>query len=73
MKNTKYFKINDLDIDKIRVSNKKLCNKEHNAYKYYVFYEHDEYIFSEYIPLKIILKDVVGYYNPKYDVKENEY
>ena len=31
---------------------------------YYVFYEHDD----KYIPLKIILKDVVGYYN---DYKDN--
>ena len=36
-KATKYFKINDIDIDKIRVSDKKLYNKEHNSYKYYVF------------------------------------
>ena len=34
------------------------------SYKYYVFYEHDD----EYIPLKIILKDLVGYNN---DYKDN--
>ena len=39
----------------------------------YVFYEHDE---NEYIPLRVILIDVVGYYNDykdnsKYDVKYN--
>ena len=58
-KATKYFKINDIDIDKIRVSDKKLYNKEHNSYKYYVFYGHS----NEYIPLRIILKDFAGYYD----------
>ena len=43
MKDTKCFKIDDVDINKIRVSD---------------FYEHDD---DEYIPLKIVLKDVVGY------------
>ena len=37
IKDTKYVKINDIDIDKIRVSGKKLYNKEHNSYKCYVF------------------------------------
>ena len=58
-KATKYFKINDNDVDKIRVSDKKLYDKECNSYKYYVFYEHD----NKYIPLRIILKDFIGYYN----------
>ena len=57
--NTKCFKISDINIDKIRVSKKKLYSKKHNSYKYYGFYEHN----SEYIPLRIILKDVAGYYN----------
>ena len=47
--NTKYFKINDIDINKIRVSEQKLYSKEHNLYKYYVFHKHD----NEYIPLRI--------------------
>ena len=64
IKDTKCFKINDIDIDKVRVCNKKFYNKEHNSYKYSMFYEHDD----EYIPLKIILKDAVGYYN---DCKDN--
>ena len=59
IKNTACFRINDIDTDKIRVSDKNLYNKQHNSYKYYVLYEHD----NEYIPLKIILEDVVGYYN----------
>ena len=70
MKDTNWFRINDIDIDKITVSDRKLYNKEHNSYKYYVFYEHDD----KYIPLSIILRDAVGYYNDykdksKYDVK----
>ena len=64
IKDTECFEINDIDINKIRVSDKKLYNKEHNSYKCYVFYEHDD----EYIPLKIIVINVVGYYN---DYKDN--
>ena len=55
----KLFNINHIDIDKIRVSDKKLYDKKHNSYKHYVFYEDG----NEYIPLKIILLDVLGYYN----------
>ena len=58
-KATKYFKINDIDINEIRFSDKKLYDKVRNSYKYYVFYEHD----NVYIPIRIILKDFVGYYN----------
>ena len=53
------FKINDIDIDKVIVSDKKLYNKEHVSYKYYVFYEDG----NECILLKITLLDVHGYYN----------
>ena len=63
---TKCFKISDIDINKIRLSEGRLYNKKHNSYKYYVFYEHD----NEYIPLRIILKDVVGYYNDYKDYKD---
>ena len=65
IKDTERFKISDIDINKIRVSDKKLYSKEHNSLKYYVFYEHND---NECIPLRIILKDVVGYYN---DYKDN--
>ena len=70
IKDTECFEINDKEINKIRVSDKTLYNKQHNSNKYYVFYDHDD----KYIPLKIILIDVVGYYNDyddnsKYDVK----
>ena len=44
------FNINDIDINKIKVSDKKLYNKKHDSYKHYVFYEDDEI-------------DVPGYYN----------
>ena len=65
MKDTECFEMNDIDIDKARVSDKRLY-----SYKHYVFYEHND----KYTPLKIILTDTVGYYfdykdNSKYDVK----
>ena len=64
MNYTKCFRINYIYINKIRLSDKKLYNKEHNSYKYCVFSEHDD----KYILRKIILRDVVGYYN---DDKDN--
>ena len=57
--NSKCFGINDIDINKMRISEKSLQSKEHNAYKYYVLYDHN----NEYMPLRITLKDVVGYYD----------
>ena len=64
IKDMECFKNDDIAVNKIRVSDKKLYSKGSNSYKYYVFYEHDD----KYIPLKIILKDVVGYCN---DYKDN--
>ena len=64
--NTRCFKITDIDINKIRVSEQRLYIKPHNLYKYYVLYEHD----NEYFPLRIILKDVVGYYSVYDDSKK---
>ena len=55
--NSKCFKINEIDINKIRVSKKRLYSKKYNSYKYYVLYEHD----NDYVPLRVTLKDVVGY------------
>ena len=55
---SKPFNINDIGSDKIRVSNKKLSDKEYGSYKHYAFYEDG----NEYIPLKITLLDVHGYY-----------
>ena len=34
---SRIFSINDRDIDKIRVSDKKLYNKKHDSYKDYIF------------------------------------
>ena len=48
IKDTECFRINDIDIGKIRVSYKKHYDKERNSYKYYVFYEN----LDKYIPLK---------------------
>ena len=36
IKDTECFGINDIDINKTSVSDKKLYNKEHNSYRYYV-------------------------------------
>ena len=58
---SRVFNISDIDIDRISVSDKKLYNKNHDSYKHYVFYEDDDD--DEYIPLKITLLDVPGYYN----------
>ena len=66
--NTKCFKINNIDVNKIKVSEKKLCSKTYNSYKYYVFYEDD----NEYVPLRIILKDVLGKYSIYRDREINE-
>ena len=55
-----------LDISKIKVSEQKLYIKEHNLYKYYVFYEH----VNEYISLTIILKDVIGYCSVYHDSRK---
>ena len=63
--NSKCFKINDTDINKIRISEKSLYSKQHNAYKYYVLYEHN----NEYTPLRITLKDLVDYYDVYNDDK----
>ena len=51
------FNINDIKIDKMRVSDKKHYKKEHDSYKYYVFYKDG----NECIPLKMTLIDVLGY------------
>ena len=57
--NEKCFGIDEIDINKIRISERSIYSKQHNAHKYYVLYEHN----NEYIPLRITLRDVVGYYD----------
>ena len=59
MEGTDVFEIDEIDIDKIRLSKKYSHKKEHESYKHYEFYEHND----EYIPLKIILSNLIGYYN----------
>ena len=54
--NTEVFKINDVDINKINVSDKKLYNKIHDSYKCYVFYEHN----NKHTPLNIFLSNITG-------------
>ena len=51
---SRVFNINNINIDKIKVSDKKLYNKNNDSYKHYVFYKD----VNEYIPLKITLLDV---------------
>ena len=63
--NSKCFGINDMDFNKIRISEKGLYSKQHNAYKYYVFYENN----NNNMTLRITLKDVVGYYDVYNDDK----
>ena len=63
--NSKCFGVNDININKIRIPEKSLYSKQHNAYKYYVLYGHN----NEYMPLRITLKDIVGYYDVYNDDK----
>ena len=58
VKDLKYFNINNIDINKIRVSNSKMFMKENNSYKHYIFYEDG----VKYIPLNICFsKTLAGY------------
>ena len=57
--NNDCFGIDGIDINKIRISEKSLHSKQYNAYKYYVLYGHN----NKYMPLRITMKDVVGYYD----------
>ena len=63
MKDSDLFEIDEIDFDKITVSKKYLHKKEYESYKRYIFYEDN----NEYVPLKIILKDVTVYYNKHED------
>ena len=60
MKDSKYFDINNIDINKIRVSEARVFMKKKNLYKHYIFYED----VGKYIPLNIYFsKTLAGYYN----------
>ena len=63
--NSKCFGINDIDINKIRISEKSIYCKQYNSYKDYVLYEHNK----ECMLLRITLKDLVGYYDVYNDDK----
>ena len=64
MKDSKHFNTNDIDINKIRVSDVKLFMKVNNSYKYYIFSEDG----NKYIPLNICFsKTLTGYYNEYFD------
>ena len=68
-KDSKHFKINDIDINKIRVSKAKPFMKENKSYKYCIFYEDCD----KYIPLNICFnKTLAGYYN-EYTNEDNGY
>ena len=49
-KKSRDFLIDEVGIDKIKVSDKNLYSRMHDSYKYYVFYEHG----NKHIPLKLI-------------------
>ena len=51
------FEIDEIEIDKIRVSEEYPCRKN-VKYRNFVFYEHE----NEYVLLKIVLRDIEGYY-----------
>ena len=67
--NNDCFGIDEIDANKIRVSEKSLYNKQHNAYKYYVLYGHND----KYMPLRITLRNVVGYYDVYNDDKKMDF
>ena len=67
--NNECSKINEIDFNKIRLPERRLYCKKYNLYKHYVLYERD----NEYIPLRVILRDVVGYYSVYGDNKKNEF
>ena len=55
-KNKKLFNIDDIDVNKILVSNKELYGKK-NSFKYFIGYNHDDVI----RPLYIKLSQMIGY------------
>ena len=60
MKDSKYFNINNININKIRISETRVFMKKNNLYKHYIFYED----VGKYIPLDICFsKTLAGYYN----------
>ena len=65
MKDSKCFNINDIDINKVRVSEAKVFMRENNSYKHYIFYEDGD----KYNSLNICFsKTLAAYYNECGDV-----
>ena len=58
-KTQEVFVIKGVDTNKIKVSDKKLYSRNHDSYKDYVSYEHN----NKHIPLEIFLLDVTGRYH----------
>ena len=69
MKDSKYFDINNIDINKIIVSKAKLFMKENNSYKHYIFYEDGD----KYFPLNICFSKTLAPYYNEYDDEDGEY
>ena len=57
------FEINKIDIDKIRVS-EKYPYRKNGKYRNLIFYETED----NYVPLKIVLRDIEGYYGEYKDI-----
>ena len=55
-RDTKRFKIQNIDFDKIKSSKKKPYSKAHKAHKHFVLYEYK----NEYVPLLLKLPDMIG-------------
>ena len=55
--NIKAFEINSIDVNKIKVSPKKLCNNENNSCKYFIRYDENDVI----RPILIELPQMIGY------------
>ena len=59
------YKIQDIDLNKIKNSKKKLYSKLNNPYKHYIVYDYND----ETIPLLILLSEMIGRYKDFKDGK----
>ena len=69
MKDTKYFNINDIDINKIRGSEAKIFMKANKSYKHYIFYEDGD----KHIPLNICFSNTLAGYYYEYTNEDGKY
>ena len=65
--NEKCFGIDEIDINKIGISERRFYSKEHNVYTYYVLYEYN----NEYMPLRITYYDVYNDNDKRMNFKIN--